>query len=104
MVHGGFAGTANQARADNWQAWALTVTTLVPVPALPKRLVTAFCWDGISEFGTSHDDFGMWRKLGFNVIRERAFPKHQNTPPSKNTHCICMAYCSYSEGCVWKRS
>jgi hypothetical protein len=63
-----FSGAANQARADNWQAWTLTVVALAPVPQLPKRLTTGFCWDGAAEFGTSAADIGMWRKLGFNVI------------------------------------
>ena len=47
-----FSGAANQARADNWQAWTLTVVALTPAPRLPKRLTTGFCWDGAAEFGT----------------------------------------------------
>ena len=39
-----YSGAANQARADNWQPLAITVKTLVPVPRLPQRLHTAFCW------------------------------------------------------------
>ena len=63
-----FTGAANQARSDNWQSWTLIVAPLVPVPALPKRLTTGFCWAGSAEFGTTPEEFGMWRKLGFNVI------------------------------------
>ena len=47
-----FSGAANQARADNWQPWILTVVNLVPTSQLPKRLTTGFCWDGAAEFGT----------------------------------------------------
>eukprot|EP01052_Picozoa_sp_SAG31_P030171 SAG31_NODE_3073_length_4714_cov_2.744529_3_plen_650_part_00 len=66
-----YTGAANQKRSDNWQAWAITAVALEPVLALPKRLTTAFCWDGWAEFGSnlsSPEDFGMWRKLGFNTI------------------------------------
>ena len=39
-----YSGVANQARADNWQPLAITVKALVPVPKLPQRLHTAYCW------------------------------------------------------------
>jgi hypothetical protein len=63
-----YTGDANQARADNWQSWTLSIVALAPVPRLPKRLTTGFCWDRAAEFGSSTTGIGMWRKLGFNVI------------------------------------
>jgi hypothetical protein len=46
-----YDGTAaNQQRQDNWQPYTITVAELKPVPVLPKRLHTAFCWGGASEF------------------------------------------------------
>ena len=45
-----YSGAANQLRADNWQPLAITVMALVPVPDLPKRLHTAFCWSDAYQF------------------------------------------------------
>ena len=62
----------NQARSDNWQPLAITVKALVPVPALPKRLHTAFCWAGVKEFVDDKtlglSSLATWRALGFNTI------------------------------------
>ena len=68
-----YDGTAaNQQRQDNWQPYTITVAELKPVPVLPKRLHTAFCWGGASEFvdnpARNLSSIGMYKKLGFNVI------------------------------------
>jgi hypothetical protein len=69
-VHDGTA--ANQQRQDNWQPYAISVKELKPVPVLPKRLHTAFCWGGASEFvdnpARNLSSISMYKKLGFNVI------------------------------------
>eukprot|EP01052_Picozoa_sp_SAG31_P048606 SAG31_NODE_10242_length_1165_cov_1.389306_1_plen_292_part_10 len=43
-----YSTSAGQQRADNWQTLAIQVEELKPVPRLPKRLHTSYCW---SNFG-----------------------------------------------------
>jgi hypothetical protein len=81
-----------QVRSDNWQALAITVKQLVPVPSPPKRLHTAYCWSnpwafpttenittadatlpsesshGVGRGGPALNSLRMWRDLGFNTI------------------------------------
>jgi hypothetical protein len=68
----GYSGPKNQQRSDNWQALAMTVKSLVPVPMLPKRLHTSYCWGGPKEFvdDSSHhlSSIATWKSLGFNTI------------------------------------
>ncbi len=45
-----YSGVAGQVRSDNWQALAISVAALTPVPALPQRLHTAFCWAQPDQF------------------------------------------------------
>ena len=80
-----YSGAANQARADNWQPLAITVKQLTPVPALPKRLHTAYCWSGADEF-VNDDSLGLnsistWKALGFNAVP--SVGASYATPPAK---------------------
>eukprot|EP01045_Picozoa_sp_COSAG04_P002527 COSAG04_NODE_92_length_26689_cov_12.755434_12_plen_577_part_00 len=80
-----YSGAANQARADNWQPLAIAVKKLTPVPALPKRLHTAYCWSGADEF-VNDDSLGLnsistWKALGFNAVP--GVGASYATPPAK---------------------
>jgi hypothetical protein len=63
-----YSGAPNQARADNWQPFAVTVARFDPVPQLPARLHTAYCWSGWDEFANDPsrglDPITMWKDLG----------------------------------------
>ena len=69
----GYTGASNQQRSDNWQALAITVKALVPVPVLPKRLHTAYCWSGPDFFldDKKHSSVESWKALGFNTVGAR---------------------------------
>lgn len=66
----GYTGGKNQQRSDNWQALAITVEALVPVPVLPKRLHTSYCWSGSHQFvdDATHSSVATWKALGFNTV------------------------------------
>lgn len=80
-----YSGAANQARADNWQPLAITVKKLTPVPALPKRLHTAYCWSGPNEFVDDEslglNSISMWKALGFTAVP--GVGASYETPPAK---------------------
>ena len=67
-----YTGAANQRRADNWQTLAITVKTLVPVPRLPRRLRTSFCYTTPRQFVDDPakllSSLTTWKALGFNTI------------------------------------
>ena len=77
-----YSGAANQLRADNWQPLAITVMALVPVPDLPKRLHTAFCWSDAYQFvddtAKGLGSFGQALLTTFNMVRPRPSP-HRST-------------------------
>ena len=66
----GYTGSKNQRRADNWQALAITVEALAPVPAPPKRLHTSYCWSEAHQFldDATHSSVATWKALGFNTV------------------------------------
>ena len=43
-----YSTVRGQKRPDNWQALSITIKALVPVPVLPKRLHTSYCWSCVS--------------------------------------------------------
>ena len=59
----GYSSSAGQQRADNWQRLELTVAELKPVPVLPKRLHTAYCWSNAGMVAPK-----TWKALGFNSL------------------------------------
>eukprot|EP01043_Picozoa_sp_COSAG02_P002326 COSAG02_NODE_54_length_43941_cov_54.857990_2_plen_574_part_00 len=80
-----YSSPANQARADNWQPLAITVKKLTPVPVLPKRLHTAYCWSGARPFVDDSklglDSISTWKALGFNTVPSDGASYAQ--PPNK---------------------
>lgn len=66
----GYSGSKNQQRSDNWQALAINVEALVPVPVLPKRLHTSYCWANPLQFldDATHSSVSTWKALGFNTV------------------------------------
>jgi hypothetical protein len=67
-----YTGAQNQQREDNWQPLALTVKVLLPVPVLPKRLHTSFCFAFPRQFVDDHarglSSIRTWRDLGFTTV------------------------------------
>ena len=67
-----YSGAPNQQREDNWQPLAVTVKALVPVPVLPKRLHTSFCFAFPRQFVDDHahglSSIQTWRDLGFTTV------------------------------------
>jgi hypothetical protein len=70
-----YSGVAGQVRSDNWQTLAISVEALSPVPALPERLHTAFCWAQPDQFVNDAArgllSVGTWKALGFNTVNSR---------------------------------
>ena len=68
-----YSADSGQQRSDNWQLLSITVKTLTPVPVLPKRLHTSYCWSNPWLFPSDNEtglmsSLHMWRSLGFNTI------------------------------------
>jgi hypothetical protein len=80
-----YSGATNQARSDNWQPLAITVKKLTPVPTLPKRLHTSYCWAGARPFIDNAtlglDSVSTWKALGFNTVPTDG--ASYATPPGK---------------------
>jgi hypothetical protein len=82
-----YSTRTGQQRSDNWQSLSITVKALVPVPVLPKRLHTSYCWSNPWLFPSDNRTGGlsslqMWRTLGFNTIPGAG--SSESTSPSFN--------------------
>lgn len=56
----GYSSPSGQHRADNWQVLQLRAEELQPVPAVPRRLHTAYCWATPPTFAR---DAQTWKAL-----------------------------------------
>ena len=68
----GYTGAHNQQRTDNWQPLAITVKAINPVPKLPQRLHTSFCWaepfQFVDDAAKGLSSVATWKALGFNTV------------------------------------